>query len=113
MADSVRILDMKPDGEGRVLVDLGSALVYLVTRFNYSAKCWTMDMEDVQGSPILNGLMLVPNVDILHPYTQVRKKYGTFMLVEKAAGEYTKPDMLGVNTLLLWFPPGEEAALPE
>jgi hypothetical protein len=71
-----------------------------------------MDILDSLGNLMLAGLMLVPNVDILKPYTAIKESLGSLVLVEVNAGDYQFPDLLGINTALVWFPSGTEVVLP-
>jgi len=108
----MKIVTLTPAGQGQSSVDLGFLLVSLTTRFNYLAKCWVLDITDVQGAEILLGLMLVPGVDLFIPYPQLKKTIGSLVVVEKNAGNYTLPDSLGENVKLLWFAPEEEVVIP-
>ena len=108
----MKIIELEPRGEGTTSVDMGIALVTFVTRFNYSAVCWTLDLIDSDNNSILSGLMLVPNVDILLPYSEQKALLGSLVLVEKEAGDYQNPDGLGVLTKLLWYEPDESIEIP-
>lgn len=89
-----------------------SVVVKVTTRYNYSAACWTLDLHDSLGAAILTGLMLIPDIDILKPYPQVKKTLGSMVLIEKSAGEYQKTTVLGATAKLLWFAPDAEIVLP-
>ncbi len=108
----VKIIDLTPAGEGRAQVNLGSSVVAITTRYNYGAECWTMDVADVDGNPILSGLMLIPGVDILDAYQQEKKTLGGMVLAERSEDAYREAGSLGVSTKLLWFPPGSEVVIP-
>jgi hypothetical protein len=112
MSISYRIIELRPDGEGHATVDMGTVVIQIVTRFNYAAACWTMDILDTTGELMLAGLMLIPNIDILKPYTALKESLGSLVLIEKNAGDYMSPDLLGITTALLWFPPGADIVLP-
>ena len=107
-----KTIQLAPDGEGSTTVSLGSLIVKLVTRYNYSAQCWSMDIFDSLGALMLAGVMLVPNVDLLKPYTELKSTIGGLALVEITAGDYMSPDLLGVNTMLLWYPVGVAVEIP-
>lgn len=109
---TVQVIALTNAGEGHATVNLGNTLIELVTRFNYSAQCWTMDILDSEGNPILTGLMLVPNIDILDAYQEEKKTLGGMVLVERSAGAYQSSDLLGASTKLLWFPPETEVMIP-
>ena len=110
--DVFRIIDLSPNGEGRATVDLESVVVVLVTRFNYLAECWVLDILDAQEVDILTGIMLFPNIDLLTAHPAIKKLVGSFVLVELKTGDYKDPDLLGIGTRLLWYPPGTEIVLP-
>ena len=111
MAD-VQVIALQSSGEGSFTVDLGDALVTLVCRFNYSAASWSMDILDAEGVVLVAGLMLVPNVDILIPYLDLKELLGSLVLVELNPNDYQSDALLGTNTKLLWYPPGVEIELP-
>jgi hypothetical protein len=71
------------------------------------AQCWVLDIADYEEQPILTGIMLVPDVDLLKPYPAITALIGSIMLVERSPGDYMADDSLGVDTSLLWFAPGE------
>lgn len=108
---SVRVIDLTNSGEGEYLVNLGDILVTLICRFNYSAEAWTMDIFDAEDNLLVAGLMLVPDVDILIPYTELKEQIGSLVLVELNADDYRSDDLLGTNTKLLWFAPNEEIVI--
>jgi len=103
---------LQPDGEGKTLVSLGDTSVYLVTKYNYSAFCWMIDILDADEIVLLSGQMLVPNVDILAPYPDIKDLIGSLILVELNLDDYKSSDLLGINTALLWYAPGVIVTLP-
>ena len=89
-------------------VDMGDAGVFtFVTKFNYTALCWTLDIIDSQGSNILSGLMLVPDVNLLAPYPTIGAEIGELYLTETTLGQYQIADSLGITTFLIWYPVSE------
>lgn len=111
MAD-LHVIELTDSGEGSYTVDLGDALVILTTRFNYAAGAWTMDVQDIDGNMLVAGLMLVPNIDVLLPYTELKELLGGLVLIELNADDYRSDILLGQNTKLLWFPVGTEVEIP-
>lgn len=105
------IIEMTSDGEGITEVNLGDILVTFTTRFNYSIGAWTLDIADAQGSVVLKGLMLLPNIDILSPYPEQNESLGGLVLFEQNIGDHLDSDTLGTETKLVWFPPGIEVEL--
>ena len=106
------VLPLTIDGEGHNIFVLGGVQLELVTRYNYTAQYWVLDVLDADSNPIINGLPMVPNVDILKPYPDVKALIGSLVLVEQNAGDYTSSSLLGANTQLLWFPLGTAIVLP-
>jgi len=96
------IIPLATDGEGRRTVDLDGSIVTLVTRYNYSAQCWSMDILDVDGGMLVAGLMLVPDIDILKSYTALKEQLGAMQIYEKNPGDYKSPDKLGTDVVLTW-----------
>ena len=95
-------------GCGKADVDLGSVGFFtFVTRYNYTASCWAMDILDSVGFPLANGVMLVPGVSLLHAYPAVEELLGVFYLQETSIGQYLLPDSLGRTTYLTWTSPDE------
>jgi len=108
----MKVIQLTADSGSRTTVDLDSMIAIFVPKYNYSAKCWSLDILDVSGELLLVGLMLVPDVDILEPYTSVKETVGALVLVEKTAGDYMLPYSLGTTAVLLWYAPGEEVVIP-
>jgi hypothetical protein len=106
------ILQLTADGEGHGIFNLGEIQIELVTRFNYSAEAWMMDILNSDGIAILNGLVLVPGVDILKPYLEIKAQLGSLVPVCLNPEDYKNPDMLGTNVQLLWYPVGTAVVLP-
>lgn len=105
------IIELTNNGEGRTEVNLGDVLVAITTRFNYSIKSWTMDIDDARGNIILAGLMMIPGIDMLSPYPEQKEILGGLVLVEKDDGDYLDDSNLGTLTKLVWYPPGTEVVL--
>ena len=106
------LLPLTTDGEGHSVFTLGDTQIELVTRFNYTASFWTMDILDSLGNLMIGGLALVPNVDLIKPYPQLTSEIGALVLIEQTVGEYMKYSSLGLTTFLLWFPVGTPVVLP-
>lgn len=109
---SFNVLQLSPDGEGHASFNLGGVQVELVTRFNYAAGCWMMDVLDADGALILAGLALVPNVDLLEGEPVVKESLGALVVVESVTDAYMNPDNLGSTVQLLWYPVGTTVVLP-
>lgn len=109
---SYNVLQIVPNGEGHTQFTLGDVTVELVTRYNYSASAWSMDVLDINGNLMAGGLMLTPLVNLLQPYPDLTVSIGGLMLVEAIPDSYLNPDNLGSSVQLLWFPVGSAVAYP-
>lgn len=107
----MKIIELGPFGGALYTVDLKDTVVQVRTTYNYSAQRWAIDIVDARGNDILTGVALVPNIDLLTAFPQLKKKLGSLVLVELKAGDYKIPEMLGTRTKLLWFAPDEEVTL--
>jgi hypothetical protein len=94
-------------GQSRTSTRLGNASVDFDTQFNTTAGCWTLDVYDAQGKLLLAGLMLVPNIDLLAPYTKLAETFGALVLFEASPGDYKNIDKLGTDTFFINYLPGE------
>lgn len=108
---SYRILPLEYTGEGEQSFDLGLISVTLATRFNYQARCWSVDILDANGSNLAVGLMMVPYIDLLKACPELKLRVGALVPVENLAGDYSIPESLGYNLQLFWYPPGETVEL--
>lgn len=106
------VLQLQPDGEGHAQFTLGDTTVELVTRYNYSANAWTMDILDGTANPLVNGLMLTPRVNLLEPYPALTETLGGLLVVEAQTDAYLTANNLGTTVQLLWFPPGTPVVYP-
>lgn len=107
-----KIIPLQNNGMTISTVDLSTVLIQFTTKYNYAAACWVLDIFDSMGTLMLAGLMLIPNIDILKPYTALKETLGALVLIEQNKGDYMSPDLLGINTVLLWYPPGVNIVLP-
>jgi hypothetical protein len=99
----MKVIQLTSYGCSKSNVDMGAAGLYtFITRFNYSALCWSLDILDAIGTPVLSGLMLVPEVNILVPYPIVSEKLGALYLIENHPGDYQFPELLGTKAFLVW-----------
>lgn len=97
---------------GRIKLDLGIQFLWADTKFNYTAQCWTIDLYDSSNNPILMGVMLVPNVDLMKAHAGLQNTIGSFVVLERLPGDYKKPGELGISVQLVWYPPGTPVVLP-
>lgn len=106
------ILPLEYTGEGSQSFDLGNISVTLTPRFNYAAGCWSLDILDATGANLANGLMMVPNTDLLLGLTDLKLQIGSLVVVENNVDDYKNPESIGYNMQLLWYPYGTEITLP-
>lgn len=106
------VIPLSSNPQGQVVVSLGDTVAILITRYNYSAACWTLDIQDSNGNNILTGIMLIPGADLLAAYPENKKALGSLVLAEKNAGDYQNPEGLGTLTKLIWFAYGEDITFP-
>ena len=102
------VINLQAAGGTSTSVDMGTAVYSFLVRYNYSARCWSLDISDAQGDVLAAGLMLVPGVDLLRPYPALRESIGGLTIYEKADGDYQSDSKLGTDVKLIWFPVGEE-----
>ena len=103
---------LSSDGQSTRVVPLGDVLVALTTRYNYYARVWVLDVQDAQGGDLLLGLALVPGLDLLAPYPQLKKRLGGLLLLQRRREAHRDPEGLGTDAQLLWFAPGEPVEVP-
>ena len=102
------MVPMTNDGSSQRSIMLGSTYVSLVTRWNYTSKCWSLDLIDATSTVLLAGLKLIPGADILTPYTAVKALLGGSLFVyEHHDEDYKDPEKLGTDVVLIWYPDGE------
>lgn len=108
----MKIIPLFPNGSSSISVTLGVERVNIITKYNYAAQSWMICMFEQDDTPILCGLMLIPGVDLLTPYRQIKDRFGSLVLIELNEDDYKSPDYLGSKTLLAWYDVGEEIVLP-
>lgn len=108
-----KVIRLSPYGESQITVDFVSMVLNITTKYNYSAECWMMDLSDSLGEAVISGIMLVPFVDLLYPYAALQEEIGSLYLIEKTQDAYKDPNLLGVDTLLVWFPTDTETTFDE
>ena len=106
------VVDLTNDGQGRTTLNLGQTVVTLITRWNASAKIWTLDILDSNEDPVVVGIAMVPGVNLLKPYPSASQLIGSLVVAEKNSGGYQNSDLLGNGVILLWFPLGITPILP-
>lgn len=61
---------------------------------------WIMDVMDSAGEPILNGVPLVPDVDLIEQYPELGISGALVVLAENGAPEYPTKTNLGTSSHL-------------
>ena len=108
---TVKYVDISPGGGTSYIVALNGNIYTIIFKYNYAASCWTMDISDANGNNFLNGIMLVPHVDLLSEYPVQQALLGSMVVLEANEGDYQNENLLGVSVFLTWFAPGEEIIL--
>lgn len=100
----MRQISLSSSGCANMNVDFGEVGIYkFVTRFNYTAECWTLDIFDSLGDALLTGLMLVPGVDILNAYPTVSEVLGSLYFIEMSTGDYQLSTAMDKGAYLAWY----------
>lgn len=97
------ILPVSADGGVTYTLNLNTT-VKATFKFNYRVSCWTMDLLDVLENPIVMGIMLVPEINLLSGHLELIKRLGNLIMVEQYPGAYKEPDSLGNTLQLVWVP---------
>ena len=103
----MQYIPLTSTGNCSTSVTLSTGNFSLLTRYNYQAKCWTLDITDTNLNDVVLGIMLVPGVLLLHAYPYVKSSFGDIFLVETVTGSYMIPDNLGKTNFLIWIAPDE------
>lgn len=61
---------------------------------------WVLDLLETDYMPIINGIPLVPGVDLLAPYKHLNLTGGLFVVSEDVAQEYPTKTNLGFRSHL-------------
>jgi len=105
-------VELSPSSGSGLTVPLGDTLVTLIPRYNYTLSLWSLDIFDAEGIVLVAGIMLIPNIDLLSPYPQIKRTLGSLVLIELNVGDHKSVDAIGINTKLLWYAPGQDVVLP-
>jgi len=108
----MKIIPVYSTGSCRVNATLNGIGLDIVTKYSYQAKCWMIDIYQ-DDTPLICGVILVPNHDILRPYQHIRQQIGSIVPVERYPDIYQSPYYIGVYLILTWFAPDEEIIIPE
>jgi len=97
-------IQLSSAGCGKMDVNLGEIGIFkFITRYNYTAECWALDIFDSLGNALLTGLMLVPGVDILSPHPVIGEIIGSLYFVEINVGDYLLPTAMDKGAFLAWY----------
>jgi hypothetical protein len=99
------VIDLIPTGEASVTVNFPLVTLTFITRYNYSAECWSMDILDTDGNLILAGLMLLPGFNLIEQFPAQQEAIGSLIVSELNIEDYKQPYNLGSSVVLLWEPP--------
>ena len=92
-------------GPQSFVVDLGSAQYRMTVKWCPPAACWTLDLDQTDGTAVARGLPLVPGVDILGQLTHIG--FDGELRVQSLDDPGKTPDYasLGTNGLLFFVMP--------
>lgn len=62
------IIPVSPKADEEFTIDLDGETVRIRTRWNATMAQWFMDMDGITFDLILNGIALVPGLQLLEPY---------------------------------------------
>lgn len=81
-------------------------------RFNDREQSWRLDIRESNGTPIVQGLKLLPNQNLTRGYKDSRLPSGNFYIID-SFGKVTKPtfESLGDRHRLIYFSEEEENEL--
>ena len=112
MTTELTYIEIPPRPGSQVTISLGDSVLVLVPRYNYAAELWTLDIIDTEGTVLVAGLMVIPNIDLLIPYPSVGATVGSLVAIEQTVGDHKLTNSMGTKVKFLWFAPGEEITLP-
>jgi hypothetical protein len=104
----MQIIPTTNAGARRITLDLGGDIGTHTFRtyYNYLAGMWFLDLLDVSDVAILNGLALVPFIDVLRAHTDI-DPVGQLRVADTAGTGNATPESLGTAAQLLHYAPGE------
>lgn len=89
-------------------VDLSGTLYILEFRFNTRGDYWIMDVYDFGKLPVINGVVLSVNINLLANCSSAIKPDGILILVDGSGnGESCAADDLGKRCALIYIENGE------
>lgn len=74
-------------------------------RWNAVAQLWSIDIADVNGTPILSGLLVVTGVDLLAPYEYLNFGGSLFAMTDNNSDLPPAFATLGETSHLYWVAP--------
>lgn len=81
-------------------------------RWNSREKSWRLDIREIDGTPIVQGLKLTPNQNLTLGYKDPRLPTGNFYILdEDGVGNRPTLDSLGDIQKLLYYTKDEEDEL--
>jgi hypothetical protein len=89
------------DGSSSRSVILNGVVLTFTTYYNESSSLWFMDISDSTDVPMVQGVALVPYVNLLKPYPILRNLLGAVFILEKLAGNHRSFEKLGMSVLLV------------
>lgn len=110
----MQIIPLTDDGAQRVRVTLEGGLGTYEFRsyWSYTASRWFLDIMDVDGNPLIEGVALVPGPNIINGQRDIETLF-TDLRVLLLSGQNQTTDSLGTFAFLTQFNAGEyDTAFP-
>lgn len=99
------IVPLTADPDSRRQIRLGENTLSVRTYYVPTSATWFMDLTDVDGVPLAQGLALVPRVNVLEYSPELTRTLGQFRVLPfDSDDENTRQDSIAT---LWWFAPGE------
>jgi hypothetical protein len=104
----MQIIPLTSDGAQRVRVTLTGGIGTYVFRsyWNYTASRWFMDILDIEGTPLIEGIALVPGPNIIRGQRDIESIFTDFRIL-LMSGQNDTTDSLGSTAFLAQFDEGE------
>ena len=85
-------------------IDLDGVTYTLGIRFNSREDRWFLDVKDASETPIILGIKVILNVDLIGRFQQAELPSGELFVLNSDSDEEVEPGAgdLGENTLLLY-----------
>ena len=94
---SVFLIPFLPSQPQVLQVSIGGVTYTMKVRFCTPAQCWMLDLSDVSGNPIIQGIPLITGTDLLSQYAYL--DLGFSLLVQTNNDANAVPTFANFGTL--------------